>query len=200
MAAALEDAHEEIVYGRLVASAAVWVAFRTRQCPLEMTAQEHVNLLGIFAPAAEERADIVREALLGIHTSHGNSFASHTAATYAAVAVAIVSNGICGIHACCEQTYSPSAPALLPKLLPTTPVQVHFFPSAFVQEAVASAPTSRHFTFRGCRGVAAASASSARPVKEVSGDIVVEGRCGERKSFFLMQRVVRRCNIESLLN
>lgn len=45
-------------------------------------------------------------------------------------------------------TYSPPVTLLVPKLLPTTPVQRHVFPAAFFQVAVAVAPTLRHVTAR----------------------------------------------------
>lgn len=41
---------------------------------------------------------------------------------------------------------------MVPKLLPTTPVHRHVFPAAFVQVAVALAPTFKHVTERFERG------------------------------------------------
>ena len=46
------------------------------------------------------------------------------------------------------ETYSPDPEGLAPKLLPTTPVKVHFLPAALVQEAVAVWPTRRHVIAR----------------------------------------------------
>jgi hypothetical protein len=51
-----------------------------------------------------------------------------------------------------EWTYSPPVTLLVPKLLPTAPVQRHVFPAAFFQVAVAVAPTLRHDTERFERG------------------------------------------------
>lgn len=42
-------------------------------------------------------------------------------------------------------THSPPL-LLVPKLLPTTPVQVHFFPALSVHDAVAVEPTVLHVT------------------------------------------------------
>jgi hypothetical protein len=43
-------------------------------------------------------------------------------------------------------TYSPPLTELIPKLEPTTPVQVHVSPAALVYLAVADLPTLRHVT------------------------------------------------------
>lgn len=55
-----------------------------------------------------------------------------------------------------EQTHSPPLTVFVPKLLPTTPLQVQDWPAELVHLAVAVAPTLRHFT------VANAGAASAR--------------------------------------
>ena len=59
---------------------------------------------------------------------------------------------------------------MVPKLLPTAPVQRHVFPAAFFQVAVAVAPTLRHVTARFERGgesMGEADVSAAAAVKSV---------------------------------
>lgn len=61
------------------------------------------------------------------------------------------------------ETHSPLLTLLIPKLLPTTPIQRHVFPAAFVQVAVAGAPTLRHVMSRfSTESMGEADASTAR--------------------------------------
>jgi hypothetical protein len=67
-------------------------------------------------------------------------------------------------------TYSPPVTLLVPKLLPTAPVQRHVLPAAFFQVAVAVAPTLRHVTERFERGgesMGEADVSAAAAVRSV---------------------------------
>ena len=81
-------------------------------------------------------------------------------------------------------TYSPPVTLLVPKLLPTAPVQRHVLPAAFFHVAVAVAPTLRHVTVRLERGgesmgeaevSAAAAAKRVRRVDFIVDDSVKRG-------------------------
>lgn len=67
--------------------------------------------------------------------------------------------GVCCRVKSSSRTYSESS-LLVPKLLPTTPVNEHVWPSLFVHVAVAVAPTSRQVMERLLRLGARASTAS----------------------------------------
>jgi ribosomal protein L18E len=76
------------------------------------------------------------------------------------------------------RTYSPPVTLLVPKLLPTTPVQRHVCPALFFHVAVAVAPILRQVTERlkrDSRGEAVVRTTRAREVRRVNFMVFVVG-------------------------